>query len=77
VQVAGGESIKAQDITLDALRVGPHTLRNVRTLIIRHKSAQTSVQGFLGMDFLGQFPFSIDMQQNMIHWKGEIPATAP
>ncbi len=77
VEVAGGKSIKAQDITLDALRVGPHTLRNVRALIIRHKGAHSSVQGFLGMDFLGQFPFSIDLQNNRIHWKSENPATSP
>jgi len=77
VQVAGGKSIKAQAITLDSLRVGPHTLRDVRTLIIRHQGAQSSVQGFLGMDFLSQFPFSIDLQQNVIHWEGEIPARDP
>ncbi len=76
VRIASGEMINAQAVTMEAIRVGPHTLRGARTLIIRHQGSQTAHQGLLGLNFLGQYPHSIDMRNMVINWGTDIPATA-
>lgn len=77
IRVASGELINAQAVTMDTVSVGPHKLQGVRTLIIRHQGPQTSHQGLLGLNFLSQYPYSIDMQQMVINWGSEIPAMGP
>ncbi len=68
VKVAGGEKLDAQTVVLDFLRVGPHTRRDVRTLVLRHQSAQAKLNGALGLSFLKHYPYSIDMQKEVINW---------
>ncbi len=77
VKVAGGEKLDAQSVTLDALIVGPHTRRNMRVLILRHKGARPKLHGALGLNFLRHYPYSIDMQKMVINWETGVPATAP
>lgn len=76
VRVASGEMINAQAVTMEAIRVGPHTLRGARTLIIRHQGSQTAHQGLLGLNFLSQYPHSIDMHNMVINWGTDMPPTA-
>ena len=76
VRVAGGE-LEAQAVVLDSLSVGPHTLREVRTLVLRHPGQQTKLQGALGLNFLSHFPYSIDLQKLVIDWKTDTPAMEP
>ncbi|MDJ0811869.1 MAG: aspartyl protease family protein [Desulfobacterales bacterium] len=68
VKVAGGEKLDAQAVVLDFLRVGPHTRRDVRTLVLRHRNAQAKLNGALGLSFLKHYPYSIDMQKQVINW---------
>ena len=75
VRIASGEMINAQAVTMDAISVGPHTLRGARTLFIRHEGPQTAHQGLLGLNFLGQYPYSIDMHKMVINWGTDIPPT--
>ncbi len=76
VRVAGGE-LDAQAVILDSLSVGPHTLTEVRTLVLRHQEQQTKLHGALGLNFLSHFPYSIDMQQMVIDWRAKTPAMDP
>ena len=75
VRIASGETINAQAVNMDAISVGPHTLRGARTLIIRHQGPQAAHQGLLGLNFLGQYPHSIDMHHMVINWGADIPPT--
>ncbi len=77
IKVASGDAVAAQAVILDALRVGPHTAREMRALIIRHEGPHTTHPGFLGLNFLGQYPYSIDMRKMVIHWGGHIPPMGP
>ena len=77
VKVAGGEKLDAQTVILDALSVGPHTRRDMRVLVLRHREARTKLQGALGVNFLKHFPYSIDMQKMVINWGNDKPATDP
>ena len=76
VRVAGGE-LDAQAVVLESLSVGPHTLKDVRTLVLRHQEQQTKLQGALGLNFLSHFPYSIDLQKLVIDWKTDTPAIDP
>jgi hypothetical protein len=77
VRIASGEMINAQAVTMEAIQAGPHTLRGARTLIIRHQGPQTAHQGLLGLNFLGQYPYSLDMRSMVINWGADIPAAGP
>jgi clan AA aspartic protease (TIGR02281 family) len=77
IRTASGEFVDAQAINLDALRVGPHTMEELRTLIILHQGPQTNHQGLLGLNFLGNYPHSIDLRKMVIRWGDNIPATGP
>lgn len=77
VRVASGESINAQAVTMEKISVGPHTAQGLRTLIIRHQGPQTSHQGLLGLNFLGQYPYTIDMRNKVIIWGTAVPVMGP
>ncbi len=77
IRVASGEMVNAQAVNMDTIRVGPHQMQGMRTLIIRHQGPQTPHQGLLGLNFLSQFPYSLDMRAMVINWGAQIPATGP
>jgi clan AA aspartic protease (TIGR02281 family) len=77
IRVASGEMVNAQAVNMDAIRVGPHKMQGMRTLIIRHQGPQTPHQGLLGLNFLSQFPYSVDMRSMVINWGTQIPAAGP
>ena len=77
IRVASGEMVNAQAVNMDAIRVGPHNLQGMRTLIIRHQGPQTPHQGLLGLNFLSQFPYSVDMRAMVINWGTQLPAAGP
>ncbi len=77
IRVASGEMVNAQAVNLEAIRVGPHKMEGIRTLIIRHQGPQTPHQGLLGLNFLSQFPYSVDMRAMVINWGAQIPAEGP
>ncbi len=77
IRVASGEMINAQAVNMDTIRVGPHTMQGMRTLIIRHQGPPTPHQGLLGLNFLSQYPYSIDMRAKVINWGTQIPAAGP
>lgn len=77
IRVASGEMVNAQAVNIDTISVGPHQLQGMRTLIIRHQGPQTPHQGLLGLNFLSQFPYSVDMRAMVINWGTQIPAAGP
>jgi clan AA aspartic protease (TIGR02281 family) len=56
--IADGSKVKSKIATLDTVRVGQFTARNVQCLILP-KSARNA-PSLLGMSFLGQFDFAIN-----------------
>jgi len=56
--VADGSKVKSKVATLDTVRVGQFTARNVRCLILPESARNAS--SLLGMTFLGKFNFAIN-----------------
>jgi hypothetical protein len=69
IRVAGGDLIEADGVILDSVTVGPHTKINLLAGIIDHSGAKVPYDGLLGMNFLKSFPYTIDFNKKLLHWK--------
>lgn len=68
-QVAGGQQIYTELGKIDYLKLGPHTLKNALVLIINHEGPPVNFKGMLGMDFLRNFQYKIDLGKQVIQWQ--------
>ena len=60
---------------LSYFKVGPYNMENVLVIIVSHTGESLNYSGLLGMNFLKNVQYSIDYQNQMIHWK--MPQTEP
>lgn len=67
-QVYGGGLITARQANLAYLTVGPHTRRNVPVNFVSHNGPPVHFDGLLGMDFLRNYRYHIDFQNQRIVW---------
>ena len=66
--VAGGGILRTRLVVLDALTVGPKTMKAKRIMVFPDKGPELGYQGLLGLDFLQNFGFTIDYGQQIIQW---------
>jgi tetratricopeptide (TPR) repeat protein len=67
-QVYGGGLIVAREANLAYITVGPHTRRDVPVKIVSHNGPPVRFDGLLGMDFLRNYRYHIDFQNQRIIW---------
>ncbi len=67
-RTADGAIIEARIITLESLTVGPFQRRNLTVGIIDHQAPQVPYRGLLGMNFLRDFTYSVDVRRGVIRW---------
>ena len=68
IRVAGGETIEAEAVMLDAVTVGPHTETNLLAGIIEHRGPDVPFDGLLGMNFLKNYQYTIDFEEQLLRW---------
>lgn len=67
-EVADGRKVPTRLARLDAVSVGSRTKADAKVSIMSYSGTRTDRDGLLGMEFLGNFRYQIDMQNEVIRW---------
>lgn len=67
-RLADGRMVSGRQLTVDALSVGPKSVRNASVSILRHEGGREEHDGLLGMNFLKSFGHRIDFNRRVIIW---------
>lgn len=70
--VAGGDLIETDLVVLDYLKLGPLDLKKVEATVIKHTTKSTEpihFSGLLGMNILRNSRYTIDFENQKIHWQ--------
>ncbi len=67
--VADGNTIDADLVRFNYIKVGPHRVANLHAGIIDYKGLSGDYQGLLGMNFLKGVDYKIDFQRQVIIWR--------
>jgi hypothetical protein len=66
--VVGGETIIADVVKLDFIKVGNNKKTDLYSVIVDHHGPAVSHSGLLGMNFLRYFEYHVDFRKQIIRW---------
>jgi len=70
-RVAGGGVVKISSIEFDRIKVGPFQAKGIRSFVMKNKAPGGSFDGLLGMDFLMNVKYELDLKREVIIWNPE------
>jgi predicted aspartyl protease len=65
----GGKTIDADVVQLSFIKVGPHKKSNMHAAVIEHSGPAVDYQGLLGMNFLKEVEYQLDLKKQVIRWR--------
>jgi predicted aspartyl protease len=75
-QVAGGQNIYVETGQISSFKVVPFEMQKANVLIINHEGEAVAYSGLLGMNFLKNVKYTIDYQNQVIHWQPPVVETS-
>ncbi len=66
--VVGGGTIEVKVVQLTRMTVGPHQVADPVIGVFEHFGRPVSFDGILGMDFLGEVDYQLDLDRKVITW---------
>lgn len=66
--VAGGRTVKSEKVVTGYLEAGPFRMKEFPVMLITPQGSGQPFDGMLGMDFLKDHPYTVDMDNEMIRW---------
>jgi predicted aspartyl protease len=67
--VPGGQTVDADLVRLGYLKVGPHKRAGLEAAVIDHRGPAVDYQGLLGMNFLKDVTYRLDLKRRVIRWQ--------
>jgi clan AA aspartic protease (TIGR02281 family) len=67
-QVVGGGLLESKRLKLSSVKVGPHIKKDLDVAIIEHQGPDVLFDGLLGMNFLNDIPYHVDIKRKIINW---------
>lgn len=68
-QVADGRVLRTARTRIDSLSVGPKLKNNLQVSIMEMNGSGVDFDGLLGMNFLGDFRYHLDVNSQVIEWQ--------
>jgi predicted aspartyl protease len=68
-QLANGRVVQTSRTRVDSLAVGPKMKYNAEVAIMPSDGPAMGFDGLLGMNFLGDFRYHLDVNNQMIEWQ--------
>ncbi len=67
-RVVGGGRVTGWHVRLDRMAAGPHSKTGIEVAVIPHVVGGAAIDGLLGMDFLRNYKYNIDFNNQAISW---------
>jgi len=68
-RIADGSFIEAQHTRVEYMQVGPKVQQNSEVVVLQQAGPSMGFDGLLGMSFLGDFRYHVNLQNSTIEWQ--------
>lgn len=68
-RIADGSFIEAIHTRVEYMQVGPKVQQNSEVVVLRQEGPAMGFDGLLGMNFLGDFRYQVDLRNSTIEWQ--------
>jgi clan AA aspartic protease (TIGR02281 family) len=69
IRLADGTMVNVRVARIDAVSVGARTKSPIEVVILPHVGSRELHDGLLGLDFLGEFQYQIDLANGLLRWQ--------
>jgi len=68
-RIADGSFVEAQHMRVEYMQVGPKVQQHSEVVVLQQAGPSMGFDGLLGMSFLGDFRYHVNLQNSTIEWQ--------